>query len=255
MEDSKSDPNYMESLARGLAVLRAFERRPELKVTTAAELTGLSRTSARRCLHTLEKLHYVSLQDGAYRLAATALPLGYAFLGANPLATAAIPVVNDLRDRFHESVSLAVLDDADMGRVIYVARAETSRIISVPLTPGSTLPSYCTSIGRVLLAHVTAEEQEMFLRRAPFPARTPNTLITAEALRSEFQQVAIQGYAMIDEELEPGLRSCAVAVRDRAGAVVAAINMGVSSHRWTSEALRDVIPELRLAAAHLARVV
>lgn len=246
----------MTSLARGLEVLAAFEGHSALTVTQAAKAAALPRSSVARCLFTLEQLGYVALNDGVYQLRPTLLPLLRAYSHSNPLVRAGQPVVNSIRDRLNESSSIGIFDARHRNEtIIYICRAETSRIISVPLLIGSTLPSYCTSMGRVLLAALPSDSLEQFLGAATFPRRTKKTITNPEDMRAELQRVRENGWAITDGELEPGLRSIAVPVRDNFGNVVAAINLGTQVVRRDSDwLLKTALPELQTAAAHLARV-
>jgi len=250
------DPRFMTSLARGLEVLAAFEVQGVLTVTQAAKISGLPRSATARCLFTLEQLGYVASAGATYSLRPALLPLARAFAVHNPLARAGQRVVDALRDSLGESSSLAMFDSRSAHRrVVYVCRAETARIISVPLFAGSTLPSYCTSNGRVLLTGLAPGMLEAFFAAAVFPARTAKTITSAEALRAALAQVATQGWAVTDGELEAGLRSIAVPVRDGEGRVVAALNLATqSSHRHLTWLTATALPELQAAAAHLGRV-
>jgi IclR family pca regulon transcriptional regulator len=250
------DPRFMTSLARGLDVLAAFELQPVLTVTQAARLAGLPRSATARCLFTLEQLGYIALNGTAYSLRPALLPLARAFATGNPLARDGQRVVDALRDKLGESSSLAMFDSRGAhSRVVYICRAETARIISVPLFAGSTLPSYCTSNGRVLLAGLEAADLDAFLAQAPFTARTGKTLVGREELQSELSRITSQGWAITDGELEAGLRSIAVPVRDALGRTVAAVNLATQSSRrgldWLTKA---ALPELQAAAVHLTRV-
>lgn len=246
-EKLASDPDFMTSLARGLAVLRAFEQHNTLNTSQAAAATGLSRAAARRCLYTLNKLGYIGAGDGkSFALRPTLLPLARAFLNSKGFVETAQPVLLALRDQLGESCSLGLREGDD---VVYVARAEATRIMSAALGVGSRLPAYCSSMGRVLLASLSPDALEDYLARAPFPRRTPETVVTAEALRAELEQVRGQGFSVIDEELEIGLRSIAVPVRDRTGQVVAALNVGAPAARISVDDLtRRVLPPLLSAA-------
>src|SRR5262245_13430865 len=154
------DPDFMLSLARGLAVIRAFGSAPAtLSIAEAGRLTGMSRAAARRCLHTLAVLGYVDGKGGAYRLAPNVLALGYAYLGSAAVPRAAQPVLERLSERLHESCSLTVLEGDE---IVYVARAATRRILSVGLAIGSRLPAYCTSMGRVLLAFASDADRASY---------------------------------------------------------------------------------------------
>lgn len=255
-QGDKSDPNFMLSLARGLDVLRAFERRPSLAVSEAARIAGLSRPSAGRCLHTLVRLGYIDETDGRYALTPALLPLACGFLTSAPLASASQAVVNALRDRLEETVSVAVLDPGNPGRIIYAARAERNQIIAAPLMIGSTLPSHCTSMGRVLLAALTEDARREWLADAPLEPRTAQTVIDRDRLASELRDVASQRWSLVEEELEPGLRSLAVPVRGRDGKVVAALNVATFSHAHSRDHLLGVfLPELRAAAGQLERAI
>jgi IclR family pca regulon transcriptional regulator len=250
------DPEFMLSLARGLAVLRAFEGRASLTVAEAARISGLSRPSAGRCLHTLARLGYVGEHRGRYAMAPGLLPLACGFLTSTPLASASQAVANALRDRLQETVSVGVLDPADPGRIIYIARAERNQVIAAPLMVGSTLPSYCTSMGRILLSALGRREPEGWLVTAELGRRTERTIVDRELLRKELRLVADQRWSLVEEELEPKLRSLAVPIRDREGAVVAALNIATFSHAHSREHLLDTyLPELRAAAAQLERAI
>lgn len=243
------DPDFMLSLARGLLVLQAFEHEPKLTIGTAAALTGLPRPTARRCLYTLEQLGYLAAQDGAWRLRPRLLSLARAYLSSSRFAEAAQPHLDRLRDTLGESCSIGVLDG---GEVVYIARAETRRIISITLQVGSRLPAYCTSMGRVLLAVLPEDARAAWLCGAPFSARTPFTHTSAADLGAEIAAVAAQGYALVDQELELGLRSIAVPVRDPEGRVVAALNVGSAASRAEpSDLVRSVLPPLQAAAEAL----
>jgi IclR family transcriptional regulator, pca regulon regulatory protein len=246
----------MTSLARGLEVLCAFEGHAALTVTQAAKRTGLSRSSVARCLFTLESLGYVAGDGTAYRLRPSLLPLACAFSDSDPLAKAGQPIVNAVCDRLKESCSLAMFDTrSGYETVVYICRAETSRIISLPLLIGSTLPSYCTSIGRVLLAALPDAALEKYLSSGSFPARTAKTITSQAELEREIEVVRRQGWAIADGELEPGLRSIAVPVRKADGQIVAALNLATqATHRSLDWLTETALLELQAAATHLARV-
>jgi IclR family pca regulon transcriptional regulator len=245
------DPDFMTSLARGLAILQAFDlRRRALTVSQASEATGISRAASRRCLYTLERLGFVSEEAGRYSLRPKVLTLGFAHLSSVPLASAAQPLLDRCRDRLHESCSLGVLDG---GEVFYQARAETSRIMSIALFVGTRLPAYCTSMGRVLLAHLSETALRDYLDTLVLHPRTSRTVTSKAEFREILMNVRRTGYAVIDQELELGLRSIAVPVRDREGTVVASINVGTQSARVSIRELSQrLLPELRSAAVELS---
>jgi IclR family pca regulon transcriptional regulator len=244
----------MRSLARGIAVLRAFEGQSALSVADAARETGLSRAAAGRCLYTLELLGLISEETGSFRPTPGLLPLACAYLAASPLASAGQAMANVLRDRLGESVSLGAIDPAERSRIVYIARAERNRIIATPLVVGSTLPSHCTSMGRVLLAALPSREREDWLRNAALHARTHRTITDRVRLAEVLDGVAAQGWALVEEELETGLTALAVPVRDRGGTVVAALNVATfAASTGTGNLVARVLPELRAAARELER--
>ena len=250
--DANGDPEFMTSLARGLAVLRCFadERRP-MTIAQASRLTGLSRPAVKRCLHTLVRLGYASHEDTRYMLQPKVLSLGHAYLSSSTLAVRAQPLLDQLRDELHESCSLGVIEEDE---VTYIARAEVSRIMSIALRVGSRLPLYCTSMGRVLLAAQPKADQEAYLARTRLEALTEQTETSPRALLAIFDQVAVNRFAMVDQELEPGLRSISVPVVS-ARHVVAAINVGTQAARVSPAEMRSrYLPALRRIAHDLGQL-
>ncbi|MDB5685923.1 MAG: IclR family transcriptional regulator [Rhizorhabdus sp.] len=246
-----NDPDFMMSLARGLTVLESFaEHRVPMTIAQASQRTGLSRSAVRRCLHTLTQLGYAA-QDGAqFTLRPKTLSLGFAYLSSNGLAAAAQPLLDRTRDILGESCSLGVREGDD---VCYVGRSATIGIMSIALSVGSRLPLYCTSMGRVLLAASPPDERQAYIDRADLTARTDRTHTDRGALLDLIETVAAEGFALIDQELEVGLRSIAVPVRGRHGGVIGAINIGTSSARVSAAELRSRhLPELRGAARELS---
>ncbi len=247
--DARTDPDFMQSLARGLEVLRLFETRESLSTAEAASHTGLSRAVARRCLHTLTVLGYVDADEGRrFHPTPALLSLARAYLVQNRLAKAADPILKEISARMGESCSLGVRDGSE---VVYVARAEVRRFISIDLQVGSRVPAYCTSMGRVLLAATPLDELDGLLEAAKLVQRTGRTLVDPHAVRRELDRVRAQGFATVDEELEIGLRSLAVPVRDEAGQVVAAINVGTARERSIANLVVEALPVLREAAVRL----
>ena len=227
--DALTDPSFMTSLARGLAVLRAFsDQRRSLTIAQISVKTGIPRAAVRRCLHTLRTLGYADADANNFSLTPKVLTLGYSYLSSTPLTVSAQPCLNATSRALNESCSLAVLDD---DQVLYVARSATSRIMSVALNTGSRLPAYCTSLGRVMLAHLPQAELKAYLERVTLRAYTDRTIVSVKRLNEVLAGVRQNGYAIIDEELEVGLRSIAVPVRGASGAVVAALNVGAQASR------------------------
>jgi len=244
------DPDYMLSLARGLSVIRAFgEGRARLSIADVAKATNISRAAARRCLYTLGVLGYVASVEGAYELTPTILSLGYSYLGSALVARTAQPILDRLSDELHESCSLAVLDSDE---IVYVARAATRRILSIRLSVGSRLPVACTSMGRVLMAFSEDSVRARYLSRVKLVRNTPHTIVDKAQLRAEFDRVRAQGFSIVDQELELGLRSLAVPVRRADGAVMAALNVGVHVARADRQGLqREMLPALLKAAREI----
>ncbi|MFE0629625.1 IclR family transcriptional regulator C-terminal domain-containing protein [Streptomyces sp. NPDC058864] len=243
-------PEFVESLARGLAVLTAFgEGRGELPLTAVAEATGLARATARRSLITLEHLGYVASEGRLFRLTPHVLELGCAHLSRLTLPEIAQPHLIELVEAVHDSASMAVLSGED---IQYVARVPTVRIMSVNITLGTRFPAYATAMGRVLLAGLPERERAAHLGRTDFTRLTRYTVTDAPHLARVLDQVTAEGHAMVSEELEEGLRSIAVPVRDRAGRVVAAINVSMHASRRSEEESRSgLLPPLMEAAARI----
>jgi IclR family transcriptional regulator, pca regulon regulatory protein len=251
-----ADPNFMLSLARGLDVLRAFEGHSSMSVADISRVTGLTRASAGRCLYTLVRLGYAREKAGRYFLTPGLLPLACSYLTSTPLASHSQAIANGLRDRLQETVSVGALDPADLGRLIYIARAERQQVIAAPLMVGSTLPSHCTSMGRVLLAARGALPRNTWLDGAVLEARTDHTVVDKDRLRQILDQVAEQRWSLVEEELEVGLRSLAVPIRERDGGIVAALNIATFSHAHSrTELMEKYLPELRAAAGQLERAL
>lgn len=249
-----SDPNYMMSLARGLSVIRAFSSKHQrLTIADVARITGLSRAAARRCLHTLEQLGYVGCDGRLHALRPKVLSLGYAFVTSTPLAAAAQPFLERVSEALGESVSLGVLEEDE---VVYVARAATKRITAVTLNVGSRLPAYCTAMGRALLAHLPAAELDAHLDRVQLTAMTAKTITSREALRHTLDAVRQQGYALVDEELEMGLRSISVPLRSTHGDVIGAMNVGSQVSRIAPRDMETrFLPALQDAARDLRNIL
>lgn len=238
---------YVQSFARGLAVLRSFgSHAPAQTLSEAAESTGLTRAAARRILLTLVQLGYV-LHDGKhFSLGPRVLELGFAYLSSQPLWQRAQPTMEALVREVQQSCSAAVLDRSD---IVYVLRVPANRIMSINLGVGSRLPAYCTSMGRVLLAGLPEAQWAERLRAMPLQAHTPRTVTDTDRLQAVLAQVRKQGWALVDEELEPGLISLAAPIYNRAGQVLAAINIsGQRSRRSPTQMKAELLPPLLTAA-------
>ena len=242
--------DFVTSLARGIEVLSACGR-SEAGVTLAeaARLTGLSRATVRRSLLTLAAIGYVAADGRRFAQTAKVLTLAGGALRTMPLARLAQPVLDQLRRTLDESCSLATLDGDD---IIYVARAETRRIISVDLAVGSRLPAFCTSMGRVLLAGLDPDELTRRLASLDLAPLTERTVTEPQALLAVLKRVREDGFCVVDQELERGLRSVGVPVRSASGTVVAAINVSTQVSRVSLDDLHaTILPVLQEAAARL----
>lgn len=239
--------HHVQSLARGLSVIRAFDAdHPVQTLTEVAKTTGLTRAAARRFLLTLVDLGYMTSQGRLFALTPRVLELGYAYLAGQTLPEVAQPHLERLVAQIKESSSVAVLDDQD---VVYVARVATSRIMAVTITVGTRLPAHCTSMGRVLLSGLNDDALGERLAGGSFETYTSRTVTDPKALVARIQAVREQGFALVDQELEEGLRSIAVPICDRAGRVAAAVNVSANSTRTSTEEMTAILlPPLRQAA-------
>jgi IclR family pca regulon transcriptional regulator len=252
--DPQPGDAYVQSFARGLAVLRSFGAdAPAQTLTEAAERTGLTRAAARRILLTLVQLGYVAHDGKWFRLTPRVLELGFAYLTSLPLWQQAQPAMEALVETVQESCSAAVLDGAE---IVYVLRVQARRILSLSLGVGSRLPAHCTAMGRVLLAGQPEAQWRGLLDAMPRHAATPRTLTDVDRLLDVLAQVRRQGWSLVDEELEQGLVTLAAPVHDRAGQVVAAINVsGQRSRRTPTQMRQELLPPLLAAAAEVSALL
>lgn len=249
--DALTDPSFMTSLARGLAVVKAFsDQRRAMTIAQISHKTGIPRAAVRRCLYTLKQLGYADSEANNFFLKPKILTLGYSYLSSTPLTISAQPCLNLISRALNESCSLAVLDDYD---VLYISRSATSRVMSVALNAGSRLPAYCTSLGRVMLAAMNESELSAYFAKVPLRAHTDRTIVSEQRLREILEEVRQSGYAIVEEELEIGLCSIAVPVRGASGATVAALNVGAQATRVTRTQLeQNFLPALLNAASELS---
>ena len=247
---------HVQSLERGLAVLQAFSREhPRLTLSEVARLTGLTRATARRVLLTLENLGYARSNGRGFELTPKVLDIGYAYLSSLDLASIAQPAMEALVERTHESCSAAVLDGAE---VVYVCRVPTKRIMTISLGLGSRLPAYATSMGRVLLAELKPDEVDDLLGPGPLEPITERTIRRRNELHEELARVRRQGWALVDQELEHGLRSIAAPLRDKGGRAIAALNVSSHAGRVSLDIIRkqflpDLLRTTELINTQLAR--
>jgi IclR family transcriptional regulator, pca regulon regulatory protein len=244
-QEPERSSGYVQSLDRGLAVIRAFDaEHPRLTLSDVARRTGLTRAAARRFLHTLVDLGYVHADGRLFTLRPRVLELGYAYLSSLGLPEIARPHLERLAATVGESASASVLDGSD---ITYIARVASRRIMSVDLGVGTRLPAYATSMGRVLLAGLPEDEVDAHL--GDLVELTRYTITDREQLMAELARVREQGWSIVDEELEEGLRSLAAPVRDGTGRVVAAVNVSTAARRGSATTmLAETLPHLLATA-------
>jgi IclR family pca regulon transcriptional regulator len=233
----------LRSLERGIAVIQVFSReQPALTLSEVARLTNITRATARRILLTLEKLGHVHSDGKHFSLTPRVLSLGWAYLASLNLPELATPMMESLVEQTRESCSMATLDPPD---IVYVARVPTRRIMTVALGVGARLPAHATSMGRVLLAGLDDEELERFLDETALERYTESTITDAARLRDTVLTARDQGWAIVDQELEVGLRSVAAPVRPDHGRTVAAVNLSAAAQRISLDELRqELLPQL-----------
>jgi IclR family pca regulon transcriptional regulator len=229
--------DFVQSLGRGLAVIRAFgPERTRLTLSEVAREAGLTRAAARRFLLTLVELGYVRSDGREFSLRPRVLELGYAYLSGMTLPDVAYPHIQGLVDRVRESSSVAVLDGDE---VVDIVRVPAKRIMTVAVPVGSRFPAHATSKGRVLLAHLSLEDLDEYLATARLDQLTEKTVTDPSRLQAVLNEVRSQGYAIVDQEMEEGIRAVAAPLRDATGTTVAAINVSSYASRVSIEAVRD----------------
>ena len=246
-----SERDCIGSFARGLEVICAFSRAsPRMTLSEVAAATNMTRASVRRFLLTLVREGYAGLQGKYFGLRPKILELGFSALASMDMWEIAQPVMNDLSERLQESCFAAVLDGDD---VIYVARATPQRVVNVGISIGSRVPAYCVSTGRILLACLPPEQLSAYVKRVRMRKITPNTTTSKTRLRAEIKKARQQSWCMADQEFELGLRSISVPIRDRAGQVIAALNVCCPSTRVSPELIRTrMLAELIDAAGRIS---
>ncbi len=254
MSTEVTEKDFVSSLARGLAVIRVFGRdAPSMTLTDVAKRAGMTRAAARRFLLTLTQLGYVSTDGKYFQLTPRVMDLGFAYLSSMDLWQVSMPYMEQVSKELQESCSASVLDGCD---VVYVARVPARRIMSVSLTVGTRLPAFCTSMGRVLLAAKTDAEIADYLAATELKAYTANTIVDREKLTEAILQTRREGYALVDQELEEGLRSLAVPIRNKAGLVLGAMNVSGHATRISREDMQGrFLPVLRDAADQIAQAL
>jgi IclR family transcriptional regulator, pca regulon regulatory protein len=248
MPKQPEERDLIRSLARGLEVILAFsQNRPRMTLSQVAEATGLSRPTARRILLTLEAHGYARSNGKTFALTPRVLALGYAYLSSLNLTEIAQPYMEHVVERTQEGCSLATLDQTE---AVYVTRVPTHRISSITLATGTRLPAHATSMGHVLLAGLSEPELERYFAQADLRPLTGHTITRREDLISRLDLVRKQGYAIVDQELERGLRSAAAPVKDSNGRVIAALALSALTATTDEETFREHHATIIVEAAH-----
>lgn len=252
--DKKPGDSYVQSFARGLAVVKAFNAaRPAQTLSEVAQASGLTRAGARRILLTLESLGYVRSEGRLFRLTPRILDLGFSYLTSMPLWNLAEPFMEALVQQVQESSSASVLDGDD---IVYVLRVPVRKVMSINLSIGSRLPAWCTSMGRVMLSALPDDELDAALRRADIRQHTGRTVTDVDLLRERIVRVRAQGWAVVDQELEEGLISIAAPIRNRAGQVIAAMNVSGQANRTSAAEMEaKFLGPLQQAAQKISQMV
>jgi IclR family pca regulon transcriptional regulator len=250
MADDAAARDHVHSLERGLKVMEILAAHPAgLTLTEMAEKAGLTRAGARRFLLTLVATGYAMQIGRLFSLSPRLLSLTRLWLQGTSFWTLAEPLMREIAAKLQESCSATILSGQD---VVYVARVAGPRIVNLELHVGSHLPAYCTAMGRALLSGQEPDEVEAFLSRASLISKTDKTVVEPKQLQDAIALARRDGFALVDEELEIGLRSIAVPLRDHSGAIVAAINVSTQTARHSvAEMKRDFLPLLKQTAARI----
>lgn len=241
--------DIMGGLAKGLAVIETFSAdAPRQTIAEVAAASGLDRATARRCLLTLAHQGYADYDGKFFTLTPRVLRLGTACLATMPLPRIVQPLLDRVSADLGESTSVSILDGAE---IVYVARAAQRKVMSIALMPGSRLPAYCTSMGRVLLAALPEAAARQVLGETALPARTLRTVTDPAAILANLCAIRTQGYAVIDQEVELGLQSLAVPLRNAHGRVVAALNVGLAGTGDAARLPDQFLPHLRAVQSDL----
>lgn len=246
--DGDTGKDFVRSVERAFQVVRAFGRdSPSLTLSEVSQRTGLTRASARRFLLTLESLGYVGLEGRRYSLRPKVLDLGFAYLSSVPTFEIVESHMEAMVQQIQESSSASVLDGTD---IIYTVRVPTKRIMSIQIEVGTRLPAYATSMGRVLLASLAKDQLDQYFEVAKLERLTPATVADEAQLRAVLGEVRRQGWCMLDQELEVGVRSVAVPLHDASGGAFAAMNISTNATRVPADRLLgELLPLLQKTAA------
>jgi IclR family transcriptional regulator, pca regulon regulatory protein len=230
-------PEFVQSLERGLSVITAFTRDARsLTLSEIADRTGLSRAAARRFLITLKDLGYVESDGRLFSLQPRVLALGYSYLSSLPVWEVARPHLEELAEKVQETTSASVLDGDD---IVFVARVEVKRIMSMTLGVGSRLPAWATAMGRVLLADLGPAQLDQYFRRVTLAPLNERTVVDEKELRGIIAEARTRGWTLVDQEVEEGVRSLAVPIRSPQGRTEAAVTVCSHALRVTRERVID----------------
>ncbi|MCA0042891.1 IclR family transcriptional regulator domain-containing protein [Celeribacter litoreus] len=246
--------DVMSSMVKGLRVLECFGAgTPKLTITDAAQMTGLDRATARRCLLTLHHAGYADYDGKFFTLTPRAMRLGMGAIASLPLPQIVQPWLDQLTEQIGQSCSVSILDGTE---IVYLARAAQKRVMSIGLMPGSRLPAHCTSMGRVLLGALAPDEARAILEESDLSPRTKYSVTDPDAIMQKVEDARTNGYAIIDQEVEIGLRSIAVPLTDGRGNIVAALNTGMAATQDDPEALvQAYLPKLLTVQSGLKRML
>lgn len=237
MSSESRSAEFVQSLERGLAVIKSFSReRPALTLSEIADLAGLTRAAARRFLITLRDLGYVGSDGRLFSLRPRILELGYSYLSSLPVWEVAKPHLEELADKVRETTSASVLDGTD---IVFVARVETKRIMAMTLGVGSRLPAWATAMGRVLLADMSSAQLDEYFTKVRLEQLSARTVTDEAELRGIIEQARIQGWTLVDQEVEEGVRSLAVPIRTPDGRAAAALTVCSHAFRVSAERIMD----------------
>lgn len=224
--------DYLQTLERGLMVIKAFKDNSSLTISESSRLTGLSRPVTRRVLLTLEELGYANSNSGRFSLTAKILSLGYSYISSLKIWEITTPYLVSLSEKIGESCSLCTLDDTE---IIYVARVPVKKFLKISIGIGTRLPAYATSMGKVILAHLPPHKLDEYFKKVVLVPYTEKTCTDEKELRVELEKIRKHGWAISYEQLEEGLISIATPIKDIRGKVVAAINCSTHSGRADKE--------------------
>lgn len=249
----RGDPDFMLSLARGIEVLLAFsERKSAASMADLSARTQLDRAVVRRCLYTLEQLGMVERLGGKYRLRPQVLKFGHAYFSSEALITRAQPLLDKLGDKVHTNCALALLNDQD---VVYLVRSQSRKLLPQSLGMGSRLPAYCTSLGRVLLAHLPDDDLDAYLSSIKLEPYTEFTVTQESSLRAALRHARTAGYAIVDQEMGLGLSGIAIPVQIPGYEYLTALSVTANpKYVHTNEIKERYLHDMLMTAEQLCQV-